>query len=102
MELSKRLEKYLKNIKGNPPWSHGFDPGTDGASNRTMATWRVLTPVERLIIRRFNPFRAERVKKIREISAQGLTRDVLSDVSGLSLRAIDYIIKGKVSGWRSD
>ena len=66
---------------------YGFDP--EEASREAQIAWRLLTPRERLVTSRLNPFRLRRKRMIRALSKQeGLTQIVLAEISGLSPRTI--------------
>lgn len=95
MKLESRVDQYLKSKEGDVPWSYGFDPEAEGASGRAVAVWLVLTPGEKLIVSRFNPFKMERVKKIKELNKQGLPQTVLCELSGLSMNTITRIVLKK-------
>jgi hypothetical protein len=80
MDLFARLKKYLAKGKA-APWPYGLcgDP-----SERAMRAWEVLGGSEKLMISCHSPFVRGRYCKLAELYRQGLSLDVLNEISGVS------------------
>ena len=93
MELFDRISGYLRREHGKLPWSCGFIP--DKASEKAASAWEILSQEERLMISRYSPFKRVRNQLICDLHRLGLTQAILSELSGIPQRTIEYITARK-------
>ena len=83
MNLEKRIQQYLKDGQVQDLWAFGFNEGD--ASLKALAAWKLLTPRERLLISKYNPFRRYRYHELHRLWLDSsLSIDVLAELSGLA------------------
>ena len=89
MDLLNRLRNYLKKEKEALPWGYGCNEGK--LSEISTSAWNVLTSEEKLIISRRSPFKEVRKLKLIELRRQGLSQEVVRELSGMHISAIQRL-----------
>ena len=57
--------------------------------------WNALSRRQRAKIDKYNPFKGDRNKAIRELKARGVSNVILAEITGMTTTAVCYISHGK-------
>jgi len=89
--MTRSFTRHLRAVlKSNlQAWPVGCDK--KALSEKAKGVWQVLPSTQRLLISKFNPFRSIRNRAILYLINQGLSHQIISEVSGLSIVTIRRI-----------
>ena len=90
--VAERLEKHLSKKGNSRPWAYGMK---GELSKEARGVWELLSEKEKLLVSRHCPSKNERNRQISTLRDLGVTYPVLSEISGLSIRTISYIVGSK-------
>jgi len=88
MNIFERIRKHLDEV-GEHPWAVGFN--ANGASEKAVVAWGMLSIEEKLAISKNNPFTPERKKCLLGLRLQGYEQSILTELSGLSIQTIKRV-----------
>jgi len=89
MDLIKLIKIYLTENDQKIPWDYGLK---SQASKRAIAAWSMLDVAKRLMISIHNPYKDERNKAIYNLNRKGITQEIISEISGISVSTVDRAI----------
>jgi hypothetical protein len=91
MDVEKLLRSFFNQFPKLVPWRTTFDEGM--ASEEARKVWTVLDIETRFLISKESPFRKKRKAIIRALSQQGVSCDVLAEISGFNRSSIARICR---------